>query len=97
MRLIENALRRSLSMKMWMILIWEGKLGISKMLLTELSYQVSNVQPVEEPENRRRQRNGWIKVGKTVGSNVAQGRPVGVIEENGEQVGFYVRYFSNTF
>ena len=51
---------------------------------------MSNVQPVEEPENRRRQRNGWIKVGKTVGSNVAEGRPVGVIEENGEQVGFEV-------
>ena len=33
--------------------------------------------------NRRRQRNGWVKVGKPVGSNVAEGRPVGVIEENG--------------
>ena len=58
---------------------------------------MSNEQPVEEPETRRRQRNGWIKVGKTVGSNVAEGRPVGVIEENGEQVGFHVSFFSNFF
>ena len=97
MKSIENVLRKALSTNQWTTSIWEGKFGEVSVKSNEFSYQVSNVQPVEEPENRRRQRNGWIKVGKTVGSNVAEGRPVGVIEENGEQVSFHVFNFFKYF
>ena len=54
-------------------------------MLQQFQFLQFSYETTESP-NRRRQRNGWIKVAEPVGSNVAEGRPVGVIEENGEQV-----------